>query len=205
MPGENAMNTDTPNCDATVLVIGYGNPQRQDDGLGPALAAELRKLGGLGVTVRDGYRLDIHDAVDVAEHDVIWFVDAVNVGASPFSVTALWPAVDLDFGSHLLNPETILALVRKYYGRAPRAFLVSIRGYEFDFVEELTAGALDNLRLAVSMLIRQICAPSDSDAATRTEAGPAGLLPSGRARNRSPRRRAARPRQPPPGNDPCPA
>ena len=31
---------------ARVLVIGYGNPGRWDDGLGPALAAEL---GGLGL------------------------------------------------------------------------------------------------------------------------------------------------------------
>jgi hydrogenase maturation protease len=27
-----------------VLVIGYGNPGRQDDGLGPAAAAEIEKL-----------------------------------------------------------------------------------------------------------------------------------------------------------------
>jgi hydrogenase maturation protease len=137
---------------ARVLLIGYGNPGRQDDGLGPAVAAEMKKLGLAHLTVFDSYQLNIEDAVDVAEHDAVWFVDAIKVGASPFALTDLAPAFELDFTSHLVRPEVVLALAQQYYGKSPKAFLLGVRGYEFEFVEELTAGAADNMRVAVSLL-----------------------------------------------------
>jgi hypothetical protein len=67
-------------------------------------------------------------------------------------VTGLTPSSVADFTSHLVRPEVVLALARHYYGRSPQAFLLGIRGYAFEFVEELTAGAAVNLQLAVSML-----------------------------------------------------
>jgi len=146
-----------------VLVIGYGNPGRQDDGLGPAAAAAIEKLCWDHLTVFDTYQLNIEDAIDVAEHDIIWFVDATKVGAAPYSVTPLAPAFETDFTSHLVRPEVVLALAEHYYGSTPQAFLLGIRGYEFEFVEELTASATDNLRLAVSMFCgrMQRCRPPE--------------------------------------------
>ncbi len=146
-----------------VLVIGYGNPGRQDDGLGPAAAAAIEKLCWDHLTVFDTYQLNIEDAIDVAEHDIIWFVDATKVGAAPYSVTPLAPAFETDFTSHLVRPEVVLALAEHYYGRTPQAFLLGIRGYEFEFVEELTASATDNLRLAVSMFCGRMerCRPPE--------------------------------------------
>ncbi len=84
---------------ARVLVLGYGNPGRQDDGLGPAAAAEIEKLDWPGVTVCDNYQLVIEDAIDIAEHDVVWFVDAARTGAEPYEVRALSPAFDIAFTS----------------------------------------------------------------------------------------------------------
>src|SRR5450432_1649313 len=52
-----------------ILVIGYGNPGREDDGLGPAAAAEIERLGRPGVSVRGNYQLVLEDAADVAEAD----------------------------------------------------------------------------------------------------------------------------------------
>jgi len=150
---------------ARILLIGYGNPGRQDDGLGPAVAAEMQKLGLAHLTVYDGYQLNIEDAIDVAAHDAVWFVDAVKVGASPFALTRLSPAFELDFTSHLVRPEVVLALAQHYYGKSPRAFLLGIRGYEFEFIEQLTAGAAENMRLAVSMLAGRMRAPGAEDSA----------------------------------------
>jgi len=135
-----------------VLVIGYGNPGRQDDGLGPAAAMQVEALGWPNVTAYDSYQLNIEDAMDVAEHDEVWFVDAARTGPSPFVVEALAPAASLEFTSHLVRPQAILAMAHQYYGGAPRAFLLAIRGYSFEFVEALTPQALDNLRLAAEML-----------------------------------------------------
>jgi hydrogenase maturation protease len=135
-----------------VLILGYGNPGRQDDGLGPAVSARIAALGWPNVTAYDNYQLNIEDALDVADHDVVWFVDAARAGASPYAVEALAPAATLEFTSHLVRPGAILAMASQYYGAEPDAFLLGIRGYEFEFVEALTPAATDNLQLAVEML-----------------------------------------------------
>ena len=123
---------------ARLLVLGYGNPGRQDDGLGPAAATLIDKLGWPGVTAFDNYQLNIENALDVAEHDIVWFVDAAKTGASPYAVRQLAPSSTFDFTSHLVRPETILAMAEHYFGRSPEAFILAIRGYEFEFIEALT-------------------------------------------------------------------
>jgi hydrogenase maturation protease len=138
------------------LVLGYGNPGRQDDGLGPALANRIEGLGRPGLTTLDAYQLNIEDALDVAEHDVVWFVDAARTGPSPFCVRELSGAVSHEFTSHLVRPEAILALARDGWGRTPKAFLLAIRGYRFAFVERLTTAAARNLRAAEAMLLGAI-------------------------------------------------
>jgi len=150
---------------ARILLIGYGNPGRQDDGLGPAVAAEMEKLQVANLTVHDCYQLNIEDAIDVAEHDAVWFIDASKAGASPYVLADLSPAFELDFTSHCVRPEVVLALAQHYYGRSPRAFLLGIRGYEFEFIEQLTVGATENMRLAVSMLTERLQAPLASELA----------------------------------------
>ncbi len=144
-----------------VLVLGYGNPGRQDDGLGPAAAASIDDLGWAGLMAYDNYQLNIEDAIEVAAHDIIWFVDASKQGAAPYEVHTLAPALTIDFSSHLVRPEAILAIARQCYGGTPKAFLLAIRGYEFAFLESLTPQAAANLSAALEMLtgrLRAICA-----------------------------------------------
>lgn len=135
-----------------VLVLGYGNPGRQDDGLGPAAAAEIDKLAWPGVTVCDNYQLVIEDALEIAAHDVVWFVDAARDGAEPYALRPLSPNADIAFTSHLVKPEVLLALAGQYYAKAPQAYLLGIRGYEFEFLEGLTERARGNLAQAVAHL-----------------------------------------------------
>lgn len=139
-----------------ILVLGYGNPGRQDDGLGPAVAAGIDLLGWPNITAYDNYQLNIEDALEVADHDVVWFVDAAKDGPSPYRVCDLSPAGSIEFTSHIVRPEVILAIARQYYGKSPRAFLLAVRGYRFEFVEELTPGAADNLCEALAMLTGEI-------------------------------------------------
>jgi len=135
-----------------VLVLGYGNPGRQDDGLGPEVATIMDSLGWPNLTALDNYQLNIEDALEVAAHDIVWFVDASKTGAGPYSVHDVLPSPTIDFTSHLVRPEAVLAIARQCYGGAARAFLLAIRGYEFEFVEELTPKAADNLKAALAML-----------------------------------------------------
>jgi len=122
---------------ADVLLIGYGNPGRLDDGLGPALAEAMAALKPEGVTVESNYQLTVEDAEETAHHQVVIFADASVDGAEPFYFRRLEPAASTSFTTHSVEPASILG----------------IRGYEFnEFGEYLSPAAQQNLTLAVRFL-----------------------------------------------------
>jgi hydrogenase maturation protease len=135
-----------------VLVLGYGNPGRQDDGLGPAAALAVQNFGVPGLTVEINYLLNIEDSADAAEHDCVLFLDAAETGPEPFDVREVAPAEEIAFTSHIVKPEVIVAICRKHFGRMPRAWLMAIRGYEFELEEGLTDAAKANLERAITHL-----------------------------------------------------
>ncbi len=139
-----------------ILVLGYGNPGREDDGLGPAAASAIERIGRRNVTVSNNYQLVPEDVVELATADVAWFIDASKEGLEPFEVRPLSPSLDTSFTSHHMTPETLLALTEQYYGRTPEAYLMAIRGYNFEFFERLTSRASDNLRQALTLLLSMI-------------------------------------------------
>ena len=53
--------------------------------------------------------------------------------------TALAPNPDRALVSHHVKPEGMLEIARKLYGRAPSGELISVRGFDFDFGDELSA------------------------------------------------------------------
>lgn len=128
-----------------ILVLGYGNPGRQDDGLGPAAAETIEQWRLPGVTVEVNYLLNIEDAAEAAECDQVLFIDAAADGTEPFEMRAVHAASAMTFTSHIVPPEVILAICQQCYGRVPRGWLLAIRGYEFELIEELTERARHNL------------------------------------------------------------
>ena len=134
-----------------MLLIGFGNPGRLDDGLGPALADAIEKLALPGVTVESNYQLTVEDAAEIAEHEVVLFADADVGGAEPFWVERLYPgADDFSFTSHSVEPRAVLTLARRLFQAEPEAYMLGIRGYEFnDFGERLSKQAQANLAAAV--------------------------------------------------------
>lgn len=135
-----------------VLVLGYGNPGRQDDGLGPIAVETIESLKLPGVTTAVNYQLNIEDAADAAEYDAVLFVDAAEQGPEPYTVMDVAPAAETAFTSHVVRPEVILAISRDLYGKSPPARLVAIRGYEFELREELTLTAQANLGKALDQI-----------------------------------------------------
>jgi hydrogenase maturation protease len=139
----------------TVLLLGFGNPGRLDDGLGPALAAQVEGLGLPGVTVDTDYQLCLEDAEAVARHDVVIFADAATTGAEPFSFRRVVPARSLSFSTHSLQPEAVLGLAQQLFGARTAGYTLSIRGYAFsEFEESLTEQGRVNLAAAVTFITR---------------------------------------------------
>jgi hydrogenase maturation protease len=151
---------------ARVLLLGIGNPARQDDGLGPALAARIEALGLAEVTVDANYQLSVEDAATVARYDAVIFADAAVEGPEPFYFRRLEPAGDASFSSHSVTPAAVLKLAREMFAGEADAFVLGIRGYAFEmFVETLTDRAAANLTAAVAWLAPVLRAGSWADAA----------------------------------------
>lgn len=137
-----------------VLIIGFGNPGRCDDGLGPALAAEVDALHLPGFTVESNYQLCVEDAGQVAEHDVAVFADASVDALEPFEFRELHSTrTDATFTTHSTSPEAVAGLAHELYGADTRAYVLAIRGYRFnEFDESLSDPAVENLRAAVKFI-----------------------------------------------------
>ncbi|MGL4238335.1 hydrogenase maturation protease [Tabrizicola sp.] len=136
-----------------ILLIGYGNPGRGDDGLGPALAAEIEALGIAGVTVDIDYQLTVDHASLIAAHDVVVFADAMIGLADPFRFAKVDGTQLATLGSHQVSPVAALALAKLLFGHAPPGWMLAIAGEDFGEVKEgLSPSARDNLASAVAFL-----------------------------------------------------
>jgi hydrogenase maturation protease len=136
------------------LILGWGNPGRLDDGLGPAFVEAVAQLDPPGVVVDSDYQLTIEDAAEVARHARVVFVDADRVGPAPFRLERLHASErGPGFSTHGVSPAVVLSLSRDLFGAEPEAWLLGIRGYEFDgFGEGLSERARENLARAVASL-----------------------------------------------------
>jgi hydrogenase maturation protease len=149
------------------LVIGYGNPDRQDDGVAwhvlHALAIRLN------LPAPDSYeeefpsndRLDFtftlqltpEMAEQIAPYERVCFVDAHT--GSIASEVQLEP-VESQFQhspfTHHLTAQSLLSMCQSLYGNAPQAVLLSVRGYQFEFERELSTETAALVPEAVEMI-----------------------------------------------------
>ncbi|HON77986.1 MAG TPA: hydrogenase maturation protease [Spirochaetota bacterium] len=135
-----------------VLIYGFGNPGRQDDGLGPEVVRRLESEHLPGVITDSNYQLNIEDAVAVAESDAVIFVDAALHVDEPFAFCRLTPASEITFTTHAMSPESVLALCEDIYGKIPPAYILAIKGYEWEMATPMTEQAKGNLEQAYSFI-----------------------------------------------------
>ena len=129
-----------------VLLIGFGNPAREDDGIGPAVAEIIENMQIEGVTVDSDYQLTVEDSAAVAEHDLVVFVDASLDCEEPFVFTKVTPRLEESFSSHSVEPEMVIALAEHLFRAKTEAYILGIRGYSFEmFTEEMTEKAVENI------------------------------------------------------------
>ena len=133
-------------------MIGFGNPGRRDDGLGPAAVERLRTRRIPGVSCDADYQLNIEDALAVAQHDLVVFVDAARGLREPYAFRPIKAASSFPPMSHALGPAAVLAVAAELYGRTPEAWVLAVRGHRWTIGEGLSAKAEANLALAVAFL-----------------------------------------------------
>jgi len=143
---------------ASTLIVGYGNPSRGDDALGPAANNAIERLmtdhpAWGEVEIVTDFQLQIEFVTDLANRQRIVFIDAAASGAEPFAFGPLEAKEDASITTHSLSPASLLTVYRSFHGaEAPPSFLLGIRGYDFELGTPLSAGAQRNLDAAVAML-----------------------------------------------------
>jgi hydrogenase maturation protease len=120
-----------------ILVIGYGNTLRSDDGLGFHAAERLANDPRLnGVTVIERHQLTPELALDVSRAALVVFIDASHgPPAGTFTIEWMEPTGTKGAGwSHHLSPSSLIDLAGELYRAVPDAAVISVG------VESLTIG-----------------------------------------------------------------
>lgn len=139
--------------DYKILIYGYGNPGRQDDGLGNAFVEQMEqwvKDQGLdGFFFDSNYQLNIEDAAEVADKDLVIFADASTEEIENYMLTPVNASTKVAFTTHAASPGYIVDLCKQLYNRTPATYLMHIKGYEWAFREGICDKALANMEMAL--------------------------------------------------------
>ena len=125
---------------ARVLVLGYGNPLRSDDGLGWQMAVELfRANASQEVLVLPCHQLtpDLAETASFAE--TVIFIDASRTGKpGEIRCDEVFSQSGPASFTHDLSPAGLLALAAELFGVCPQGYLFSICGECFDVGRDLS-------------------------------------------------------------------
>ncbi|HBS86409.1 MAG: hypothetical protein A2W91_19535 [Bacteroidetes bacterium GWF2_38_335] len=143
--------------DKKILIYGYGNPGRMDDGLGNRFVeimeewAKENKIENVGFD--SNYQLNIEDAENISGYDVVLFVDASEEPIDSFIMTKVDPSDSkIEFTMHAVSCSYIVDLCIKMYNKSPETYLLHIKGYEWEFEEQITEKATENLEKSLALV-----------------------------------------------------
>jgi hydrogenase maturation protease len=136
-----------------LLILGYGNPDREDDGVAWHILRALTIR--LGLIPPESYedefptspqidfafhlQLTPEMAEDIAGYAYVCFVDA-HTGNISEAVRLI--AVESEFQhspfTHHLTPQSLMSMCETIYGKRPEAALLSVLGHRYLFTRELS-------------------------------------------------------------------
>jgi hydrogenase maturation protease len=139
-----------------ILIYGYGNPGRQDDGAGVILAEQIEswvhEQGISSVSTDSNYQLNLEDAAAISEYDIVIFADASQAEINDFLFERLEPSASVEFTMHAVAPSFILHLCKQVFDRSPETYILHIKGYGWEFMKEMTEKAKANTNDAIQFL-----------------------------------------------------
>ncbi|HBH06149.1 MAG TPA: Ni/Fe hydrogenase [Flavobacteriales bacterium] len=136
----------------STLIYGIGNPGRQDDALGILAIEELKSNtpATSGIDFEQNYQLNIEDAELISKYDLVYFIDASMEDVLDFKIESLSPDnQQIEFTMHAVSPAYILYLCHSLFGRMPEAYVVHVKGFEWNLKEGLTEKARSSLNTAL--------------------------------------------------------
>lgn len=154
------------------LFLGYGNIDRQDDGVAWHLLCEvMRRLnypppqdpeGEMPIIMGDftfDFQLQLMPEIanDLGGYDRICLMDA-HTGNVPNEVNIehVNPSYQSSPFTHHMTAGTLLSLCEVIHHHIPETILVSVRGYEFLFTRSLSAATADLIDPAAEQIINWV-------------------------------------------------
>ncbi len=158
------------------LIIGYGNPLRQDDGVGWYIAQQLLAYTTEGAsqssqstappasptlpntTVIACHQLSLELAAPVSQANLVIFVDAQASGmaGSVWVEEYLETTGKVGAFSHNVTPTLLLTAAQELYGSRPRGVLLSISGEWWGYGEQFSPAVQAALPILKSHMQRLI-------------------------------------------------
>jgi hydrogenase maturation protease len=149
-----------------ILIVGYGNSLRGDDGLGPLIAQQIAdrpEPASVRIRVVRLPQLDISLVSDMKDADTVIFVDARHdEDENPVVVKSVTPQASVAFGghsTHCLGVDTLVTIIRDWYDTRQQCFLVMPKGYDFSIGDNISfqgMQAADSAINKIDNLIRLI-------------------------------------------------
>jgi hydrogenase maturation protease len=153
----------TPTQDWRAQVVGIGNPERGDDGVGAEVArlVEARQLAGVQVT---HHREPVELLEETLDADIVVVVDAVSSGATAGTVTVRdvhddpLPDKAGTGGTHAVGLGPVIELARAL-GRLPRRLvIVGVEAGAVGTGNDLTTpvrASMEKAADAIAMLVQE--------------------------------------------------
>jgi hydrogenase maturation protease len=155
-----------------VLVIGYGNPLRGDDGLGRVIAARVAESARpQGIEVVVAHQLTPELAESISRADLVIFVDAA-ADLPPGQIRILPVVADTPCGhgsfAHHCTPNQLLTAAQALYAHRPEAWAITVGGECWDYSETLSPAVerlVPRLLHYIDLLVAvRLPAPAESEA-----------------------------------------
>jgi Ni,Fe-hydrogenase maturation factor len=124
------------------LIIGYGNPDREDDGVAWHI---LKSLGERFGRILEDASLEDISAIDFGElqhrDDTPDLMGELQLMPEISETIAAYDKAEFQSSpfTHPMTPETCLELAKAAFGHAPVGMVISVRGYQFGFERTLSA------------------------------------------------------------------
>jgi len=152
----------------STLILGYGNKDRQDDGVAWHVISALKQALNLpdpgdieeeftlssNLSMVFQLQLMPEQSEFLSAFDHVCFIDA-HTGAIAEEIH--WQPLSQHFHSspltHHLSPESLLAITDTIYNKNPECVLLSIRGYEFQFSQSLSERTQQLVPHAVTLIL----------------------------------------------------
>lgn len=145
---------------ARVLILGYGNPMRSDDGLGWQVAVELfRTNRSPELEILPCHQLTPELAPAVSRAETVVFVDCEQ-GDNPGEICCreVLPESGSVSLTHHLTPGALLTVGSELFGACPRAYLLSMQGENYSAGDSFSAPVsrrLGDLKTKLRQLIQE--------------------------------------------------